>query len=168
MNIEGRLKEVILDLEGSVVEQRLSRQQIVIPKPPEVRSNFIPCIQVEKLIYLSGQGPVREGIPMFQGIVGRELDKEQGYEAARQCGLNLLAQLRAYIEQLDRIRRIVQLKGYVVCTEEFAEIPYVVNGASDLMTEVFGEKGRHTRCALGMKALPNRIPVEIEMIAEVY
>jgi enamine deaminase RidA (YjgF/YER057c/UK114 family) len=128
---------------------------------------YVPVVQTGNLAFVSGQGPVREGKPVFVGRLGAEISLEQGQEAARLAMLNCLAQLKAHLGSLDRVRRIVKVLGFVAGTDQFDQQPYVINGGSQLLEQVFGEAGRHARSAIGTNKLPFGIPVEIELIAEV-
>jgi enamine deaminase RidA (YjgF/YER057c/UK114 family) len=130
-------------------------------------ATYAMAVRSGNLLFLSGHGPVRDGRVVYQGKVGRELTIEQGQEAARLTGLNLLASARDALGSLDRVRRVVKVLGMVQCADDFADHPKVVNGFSDLMVEVFGDAGRHARSAVGMGSLPFGIPVEVEMILEV-
>ena len=114
-----------------------------------------------------GHGPYKDGKTLILGKLGKELTVEEGYKTARNVALNCLASVKASLGSLDKVKRVVKLLGMVNCTEDFKDQPKVINGASDLLVEVFGEAGRHARSAVGMQALPNQIPVEIEMILEV-
>jgi enamine deaminase RidA (YjgF/YER057c/UK114 family) len=146
-------------------EENLKRKNIVLPKPPEPVANYVRAVRTGNLLYTAGAGPFPTGP---KGKVGRELTIEQGYQAARETGLNLLAVMRDNLGSLDKVKRVVKVLGMVNSAEDFADQPKVINGFSDLMVEVFGEEiGKHARSAVGMAALPNRIPVEIEMIVEV-
>jgi enamine deaminase RidA (YjgF/YER057c/UK114 family) len=129
--------------------------------------NFLTWRRVGNLVYLAGHGPNRGGKLDWVGKVGRELSEEQGRQAARETAINLLATLKLAIGDLDRVRQMVKMLGMVNCTEEFVRPPHVINGASDLLVDVFGEAGRHARSAVGMQSLPNGMPVEIELIVEV-
>jgi enamine deaminase RidA (YjgF/YER057c/UK114 family) len=129
--------------------------------------NFVTWRRTGNLVYLSGHGPNRGGKLEFVGKVGRDLTEEQGYQAARTTAVNLLATLRLAIGSLDRVRQFVKVLGMVNCTEDFGRQPFVINGASDLFVEVFGDAGRHARSAVGMQSLPNGMPVEVEVIVEV-
>ncbi|GHT75954.1 hypothetical protein FACS1894124_7900 [Spirochaetia bacterium] len=151
MNIENRLKELGIDL----------------PAPPSPIASYLPCKQAGNLVFVSGQGPIIDGKQMYTGKAGADLSVEEAAEAAKLCGLNLLSQLKKFLGDLDRVKGIVHVKGFVACTADFEAQPQVINGVSNLMVEVFGEAGRHTRCALGTNALPTNIPVEVELIAEV-
>jgi enamine deaminase RidA (YjgF/YER057c/UK114 family) len=149
------------------VENNLSSRNIQLPIPPKPVAAYVPCKLVGNLVYVSGQGPAINGCLTKAGKVGIDLTAEQGYQAARDCGLNIIAQLQQFLGDLDRVRSVVQIVGYVACDQSFAGQPQVVNGASDLMVEVFGESGKHTRYALGSNALPGNIPVEVGAIVEI-
>jgi enamine deaminase RidA (YjgF/YER057c/UK114 family) len=149
------------------IEDKLNERGIVLPEPPQPIASYVPCKQVGHLVFVSGQGPVIEGKQLYTGKVGAEVSQGDAYKAARACGLNLIAQLKHFLGDLDKVKSIVHVKGFVACTPDFEAQPSVINGVSDLMVEVFGESGRHTRCALGTNALPTNIPVEVELIAEV-
>ncbi len=138
-----------------------------LPTSPAPVANYVPAVRTGNLVFLSGVAPRSADGAMITGKLGRDLTVEQGYEAARSCGLNLLANLKGQIGDLDKLRRIVKLLGMVNSAPEFGDQPKVINGASDLFVEVFGDKGRHARSAVGMGALPMGIAVEIEMIVEV-
>lgn len=150
-------------------EQRLKELGLELPPPfePPAGMNFVTWVQHGNLIFLSGHGPTHGREVVYRGRVGADLTLEQGYAAARLTGLNLLATLKAALGDLDRVTRIVKVLGMVACAENFTQQPSVINGASDLFVEVFGERGRHARSAVGLYALPLGIPVEIEMIVEV-
>lgn len=148
-------------------EARLKQLGIELPTPPAPMANYVTAVRVGSLLFLSGHGPLRNGQVTHAGKVGRDLTIEQGQEAARVTGLNLLATARGALGSLDRVRRVVKLLGMVHCAEDFTEHPKVINGCSDLMVEVFGDAGRHARSAVGMGSLPMDIPVEIECIVEV-
>ncbi len=150
MTIEDRLKELGITL--------------ATPRPPQ--ANYVSAVTTGNLVFLSGTGPYHPDGGLTTGKVGSEVSLEDGYAAARLTMLALLANLRAEIGSLDRVTRVVKLLGMVNCTPDFARQPEVINGASDLLVEVFGEKGRHARSAVGMAALPRNISVEIEMIVE--
>ncbi len=166
---ETEKKSTCKNLRGrSTAEAVLKEKQIVLPDAPTPRASYLPFLKVGNLVYLSGMGPALNGQLKSVGKVGADLTLEEAYQAAWDCGLNLLAQLKSCLGNLEQVKQIVQLKGYVNCTADFKPIPQVINGASDLMITVFGEKGKHTRCALGAGALPNNIPVEVEMIVGIY
>lgn len=148
-------------------EAKLEELNMLLPKPPEPVANFVGSVRTGNLVFLSGQGPLRFDGTLIQGVVGDDLTIEEGYEAARVAGLNLLSALRAEIGNLNKVKRIVKVLGMVNATADFKEHPTVINGCSDLMVEIFGEKGKHARAAVGMGSLPGNIAVEIEMIVEV-
>ncbi len=150
----------------SVAEQ-LTELGLTIPAPGRPVANYVGAVRTGNLVFVSGHGPRRPEGGTITGKVGRELTTEQGYEAARACMLACLASLQAEIGDLETVRRIVKLLGMVNCTEDFGEQPQVINGASDLLVALFGERGRHARSAVGMQMLPGNISVEIEMIVEV-
>lgn len=137
-----------------------------LPSPAAPVGNYVPAVRTGNLIFLSGHGPVGKD-RVITGKLGSDLTVEQGYEAARVVAIGLLGSLKATIGDLDKVRRIVKLLGMVNCDPAFMEQPRVIDGASDLLVEVFGEKGKHARSAVGMNALPFNIALEIEMIVEV-
>ena len=151
----------------SQAEERLQQMGLKLPTSPAPVANYVPAVRTGNLVFLSGVAPRTADGAMITGKLGKDLTVEQGYEAARHCGLNLLANLKGQIGDLDKLGRIVKLLGMVNSAPEFADQPKVINGASDLFVEVFGDKGRHARSAVGMGALPMGIAVEIEMIVEV-
>src|SRR5881628_3279997 len=149
-------------------EARLKEKNITLPPPNTPVANYVGAVRTGNLLFVSGHGPLRaDGKPSARGKVGRELSTEQGYQVAREVGINLLATTRASLGSLDRVKRVVKVLGMVNSADGFGEQPKVINGFSDLMVEVFGENGRHARSAVGMAELPSGIPVEIEMILEV-
>ena len=148
-------------------EVRVGELGLVIPELPPAAGAYVPAVQSGNLVFCSGQGPYRDGSFVHLGKVGSDLTLEQGYECARIAALNCLAEIRAVIGSLNRIERIVQVRGFVNCEDDFYDQPKVINGTSELLLEVFGEKGRHARCALGTSSLPMNTPVEVEMVVEV-
>jgi len=151
----------------SKVEQKLLEMGIVLPPSPEPRFTYVPCKRTGNLLYLSGQDCRINGELMYEGKVGSDLTIEQAQEAARQVIINCLAVLKGYLGDLDRVVQIVKLLGFVNSASGFGDQPYVMNGASDLLVEVFGENGRHARSAIGTSDLPFHTPVEIEIIVEI-
>jgi enamine deaminase RidA (YjgF/YER057c/UK114 family) len=150
-------------------EATLKAKSITLPAPATPMANYVTAVRVGNLLFLAGHGPIRgaDG-KMARGKVGKDLSVEQGYQVAREVGLNLLGTARANLGSLDKVKRVVKVLGMVNCTEDFGDQPKVINGFSDLMVEVFGEQiGKHARSAVGMGSLPVQIPVEIEMILEV-
>jgi enamine deaminase RidA (YjgF/YER057c/UK114 family) len=148
-------------------EARLKELGLELPSPPRPVASYVTAVRSGNLLFLSGHGPVRDGRVVHHGRLGRDLTIEQGQEAARLTGLNLLATAREALGSLDRVRRVVKVLGMVQCTDDFTDHPKVINGFSDLMVEVFGDAGRHARSAVGMGSLPFATAVEIEMIREV-
>jgi enamine deaminase RidA (YjgF/YER057c/UK114 family) len=148
-------------------EQKLKEMGISLPESPKPLANYVRAVQAGNLLFVSGHGPYHDGKTLILGKLGKELTVEEGYKTARNVALNCLASVKASLGSLDKVKRVVKLLGMVNCTEDFKDQPKVINGASDLLVEVFGEAGRHARSAVGMQALPNQIPVEIEMIIEV-
>src|SRR5262245_4664672 len=148
-------------------ETRLKELNITLPTPPTPMANYVGAVRTGNLLFLSGHGPMRLDDKSGRGKLGRELTVEQGYAAAREVGLNLLATTRATLGSLDRVKRVVKVLGMVNSADGFGDQPKVINGFSDLMVEVFGDAGKHARSAVGMAGLPVNIPVEIEMVLEV-
>jgi enamine deaminase RidA (YjgF/YER057c/UK114 family) len=148
-------------------EKKLKDLGITLPTPPQPIANYVRAVLVGNFLFVSGHGPYNDGKIKMAGKVGRELTVEEGYQVARNVGLNCLATVKDAIGNLDKVKRVVKLLGMVHCTEDFKDQPKVINGCSDLLVEVFGEIGKHARSAVGMQALPNGIPVEIEMILDV-
>ena len=151
----------------SVVEEKLQEMGLSLSAPSAPLANYIPAVRTGNLVFLSGVGPRTPDGQTATGKVGRDLTVEQAQVAARQCALNLLANLKGIIGDLDKVTHVVKLLGMVNAVPEFGEHPQVINGCSDLLVALFGEKGRHARAAVGMGSLPNGIPVEIEMVVEV-
>ena len=147
------------------VETRLAELGLTLPEPNAPVANYVPTVLVGRLLHISGQvssGP-DGGI---KGVIGTELDLEQGRAAARLCGVNLLAQIKRAAGGFDRVARIVKLGGFVQAGPDFFDIPQVVNGCSDLMVDVFGDPGRHARSAVGVYRLPLNFAVEVDAIVE--
>jgi enamine deaminase RidA (YjgF/YER057c/UK114 family) len=159
------IKEVVMS--GQSVEERLAALGYQLPPVAPPIGNFVKGVVVGNLLFLSGCPPDQPGYVSPKGKVGADVTVEQAYEAARYTGLNLLAAAKSTLGSLDRIRRVVKLLGMVNSAPGFGEQPKVINGCSDLFVQLFGEQGRHARSAVGMGALPNSIPVEIEAIFEV-
>ena len=150
------------------VESKLKELGFVLPKPPEPIAAYLPALQVGNLLFLSGTTCYENGKLLFTGRVGAELTLEQGYQASRQTALNLLSVIKATLGDLDRVERVVKLNGYVNSAQEFDRQPEVINGASELLEKLYGERGRHARTSIGVSSLPGHIPVEIEMIVQVH
>lgn len=149
------------------IEKRLEELGVCLPTPPTPLANYIVCKQIGNLVFVSGQGPIINGEQLYTGKVGSDISDEDGYQAARCCAINLVAQLKHFLGNLDCVKQVVHLKGYVASDSGFYAQPAVINGASDFMVDVFGKVGLHTRCALGVNVLPSNISVEVELIVEV-
>ena len=152
----------------SSYEETLAGLGLSIPELAAPVANFVPYVVTGNLVYVSGQIPARDGKTEFVGKLGRDFDVEQGREAARLCALNVLSVIRhACGGDLDRVSRCVRLGGFVNSTEEFTNQPEVMNGASDLVVAVFGERGRHARAAVSVNALPRGVAVEVDAVFEI-
>ena len=148
-------------------ERKLKDLHIELPLPPQPLATYVPAVLAGNILFLSGVLPMRDGQLVFSGKLGRDLTVEQGMEAARLALLNALAIAKQALGTLDRIMRVVKVVGYVASAEGFVQQPQVLNGASDLLVEIFGESGRHTRVAVGAAELPRGAPVEIEVMFSV-
>ena len=152
----------------SRIEERLRELSIELPQPSKPGSNYVPWVRSGTLVFLTGQLSQWNGERRFIGKLGREFGVEEGKEAARLCALNLIAHAReAAGGDLDRVARIVRIAGFVNSTPDFVQQSQVVNGASDLFVDVFGDAGRHARMAVGVAALPYDVAVEVEAVLEV-
>ena len=149
------------------VEQKLRELGLELPAAPSPIAEYVPAKRVGNMVYVSGQGPIRDGKPICVGRVGREVSLEDAYAAARMTVLNCLAAAKTVTGSLDRIEDVVQVRGFVNSAPDFHDQPKVMNGASELLVAAFGERGRHARAALGTSNLPMNIPVEIEMVLSV-
>lgn len=152
------------------VEKKLAEMGLTLPPAPTPVANYVPAVRAGNLLFVSGHGPgvVKDGkIEYIRGKLGKDLTVEQGYEAAKHVMLNILQSVKGVIGDLDKVRRVVKVLGFVNCTEDFPDQPKVINGASDLLVALYGERGRHARSAVGMQQLPFDIAVEIEMVVEV-
>lgn len=151
----------------SKVEERLSALGLTLPQPNPPVANYVPFVRVGDLVHISGQVSVDAG-GGIRGTVGEEVDMETAKAAARLCGVNLIAQMKAACDgDLDRVVRVVKLSGFVQAGANFLEIPQVVNGASDLMVEAFGDAGKHARSAVGVYRLPLGFSVEVDAVVQV-
>jgi len=149
------------------VEAKLKELGFTLPKPPKPVATYVPALQVGDLLFLSGTTCYVDGGLLYTGRVGAELTVEKGHAAARQTALNLLSVIKATLGDLDRVEQVVKLNGYVNSAPEFDRQPEVINGASDLLEKIFGQRGKHAHTAIGVSALPGHIPVEIELIVQV-
>jgi enamine deaminase RidA (YjgF/YER057c/UK114 family) len=148
-------------------DKKLKELGIELFPPTKPMANYVKAVRVGNLLYLAGHGPTRADNSNITGKVGKDLTLEQGVAAAKQTGIAILSTLKGELGDLNKVKRIVKVLGMVNCTEDFVDQPKVMNGFSDLMVAVFGEKGKHARSAVGMYALPSNIAVEIEIIVEI-
>jgi enamine deaminase RidA (YjgF/YER057c/UK114 family) len=149
------------------VYEKIKKMGFTLPTPPAVIGKYVPVKQIGKMAYVSGQGPIVDGKPVFTGKLGKELSIDQGQEAARLCIMNTLAVLEAKIGDLNKVANVVKMLGFVASAPGFNDQPAVINGGSQLLIDIFGERGRHARSAIGTNELPGNIPVEIEVIFEI-
>ena len=153
---------------AGAIDARLKELGLEIAAPAAPVANYVGYVKTGNLVFVSGQITLKDGELLYQGKLGADVSLEDGQAAARLCAVNVIAQLKAACDgDLDRVRRIVKLGGFVNSTPEFADQPKVINGASDLMVEVFGDKGRHARAAVSAGALPMQVAVEVDCVAEV-
>ncbi|MCT8973170.1 RidA family protein [Microbaculum marinisediminis] len=152
---------------SDTVESRLAAMGITLPTPPAPAANYVPFVKTGNLVYCSGQVPMGPNGIEHVGKLGDDYSIEQGMAAARLCAINLLAVMKMAVGDLEKVTRCVKLNGYVNCTPDFRDQPKVVNGASDLIAEALGDKGKHARAAVGTSALPLGVAVEVEGIFEV-
>jgi len=150
-----------------MIENKLASLGITLPSPPAPAGSYVPVVVSHSLAFVAGQIPAEGGQVKFRGKVGRDLSIEAGQQAARLCTINALAQLKAVLGSLDRVRRVVKVTGFVNCEPSFVDQPKVINGASDLLVQVFGENGKHARVAVGVSSLPLDSAVEVEFIVEI-
>ncbi len=150
------------------IDARLEELGIALPEPAAPVANYVPAVRTGNLIFVSGQVPVEGGQFKHVGKIGADLSVEDGQAAARLCGINIIAQLKKALGgDLDRVVRVVKLGGFVNSAPDFTQQPQVINGVSDLMVEVFGDKGRHARAAVSAGALPAGVSVEVDAVVEV-
>lgn len=149
------------------IDARITELGLVLPPPATPIGNFVPCVQSGKTLYVSGQVPRIDGKLAFVGKVGNEISSEQAKEAARVCALAVLSLVKAHLGTLNNVRQFCMVQGFVNAVPEFTDHPAVINGASDLLVQLFGEAGKHARFALGAGSLPGNVAVEIAAILEV-
>ena len=149
------------------IEKELNRLGLTLPTPAKPAGSYKPCIVVENTAYISGQGPLLEDGTFAKGVVGNNLDLETAQFHAQRCGLAILSALKAEIGDLNKVQQLIKITGFVNCTNDFTKQPLVINGCSDLMKEVFGDKGVHARAAVGVNSLPLGFSVEIEAIFKI-
>lgn len=148
-------------------EAKLKEMGLTLPAAGKPLANYVSAVRTGNLVFLAGHGPAQPWGATATGKLGKDMTVEQGYAAAKAVGLNLLASLKAEIGDLKKVRRIVKVLGMVNSAEGFVQQPEVINGFSDLMVSLFGDRGKHARSAVGMAALPRNLAVEIEMVVEV-
>ncbi|MFL2664463.1 MAG: RidA family protein [Dehalococcoidia bacterium] len=149
------------------IETKIEKLGIILDNPANPVANFVPAVTSGKLIFLSGQGPMKNDGSYMKGKLGKDLSIDEGYEAAKLVCIQLLAALKKQIGDLNKVKKIVKVLGLVNADLEFENHPNVINGCSDLLVEIFGDRGKHARSAIGVGSLPFQIPVEIEMIVEI-
>jgi enamine deaminase RidA (YjgF/YER057c/UK114 family) len=151
----------------TAIEKKIEELGLELPVRTGPLANYVSTVRTGNLVFVSGHGPTIEGKPKYVGKLGADMDLDTGYQAAKLTMLNCLASLKIELGDLDKVKRVVKLLGMVNSTPDYKDHPRVINGASDLLVEIFGDNGRHARSAVGMASLPFGIPVEIEMIVEV-
>jgi len=147
------------------IEEKLAAMGIILPEPPAPVASYVPGLVCNNLAFVSGQLPTKDGKLVMEGALGRELSVEEGYITARQAVINCLGVLKSLVGDLDRVERIVRLTAFIQSAPDFHAQPQVANGASDLLQEVFGPRGKHSRVAVGVVSLPLNAPCEIDLIA---
>ena len=149
------------------VDKRLTRLGLILPNPAKPAGSYKPCVIVDNTAYISGQGPLLDDGTYAKGVVGTDVNLETAQIHAQRCGLAILSALKAEIGDLNRVQQLIKITGFVNCTNDFIKQPLVINGCSDLMKEVFGDKGIHARAAVGVNSLPLGFSVEIEAIFKI-
>jgi enamine deaminase RidA (YjgF/YER057c/UK114 family) len=150
-----------------MIDEKLASLNIILPSPPKPVGSYVPVVVTGKLVFVSGQIPIKDGKVAYLGKVPKDISIEEAQKAAKLCIINALAQIKNEIGSLDRISKIIRVSGFVNSTPEFIEQPKVINAASDLVFEIFGSKGQHSRIAIGVASLPLNSCVEIDVIAEI-
>ena len=148
-------------------EDQLDRLGLTIPNPAKPAGSYKPCLIVDNIAYISGQGPLLEDGTFAKGVIGKDVDIETGQKHAQRCGLAILSALKNEVGDLDKVEQLMKITGFVNCVSDFTQQPSIINGCSDLMKEVFGDKGVHARAAVGVNSLPLGFTVEIEAIFKV-
>jgi enamine deaminase RidA (YjgF/YER057c/UK114 family) len=150
-----------------MIDEKLVALNITLPIPPKPAGSYIPVVKTGNLVFVSGQIPMKDGQVQFKGQVPSSISVEDAQKAAKLCIINVLAQLKSELGTLDKISKIVKVSGFINSSQEFFEQPKIINAASDLLFEIFGEKGKHSRIAVGVSSLPLNSAVEIDLIAEI-
>ncbi len=158
---------IMSSIHAQTPEEKLNQLGIILPNISSPVANYVNAVRTGNLLFLSGKGPTDKDGKYLTGKLGKNMTIEQGYESAKLTAIMQIAVLKKELGELSKVKRIIKVLGMVNCTEDFADQPKVINGYSDLMVAVFGEKGKHARSAVGMNALPFHMPVEVEMIVEV-
>jgi len=148
-------------------EEKLKELGIELPKPSTPLASYVPVLRTGNYVYVSGNLPLKDGKLVYEGTIPTDLSEEDGYNAAKIAAINIMAAIKSEIGDLSKVKRIVRLNGFVQCSSDFKMQPKVINGASDLFLEVFGDIGKHTRTVMGVNSLPINSPVEIDAIVEV-
>ena len=151
----------------SRIETKIQMLGLILPEIPKPLASYVPAKQSGKLVFTAGQLPLVKGDLVSKGILGQDVLVEEAHKAAQICTLNALAAIKGVIGDLDRINQVVKVVGYVASTSKFTQQPAIINGASELLLEIFGEAGKHARSAVGMAVLPLNASVEVELIVEV-
>jgi len=150
-----------------MIDEKLASLNIILPTPPKPEGSYVPVVVTGKLAFVSGQIPIRDGKVAFLGKVPKDLTIEEAQKAAKLCIINALAQLKIELGSLDRVSKIVRVSGFVNSATEFTEQPKVINAASNLLYDIFGSKGQHSRVVIGVASLPLNSCVEVDMIVEI-
>ena len=151
---------------SGLTEKKLEQMGVTLPKPPKPAANYVPFTMSGNMLTISGQVTMGKDGLEYVGKLGQDLDVEQGKEAAKLCAVNILAQAKEALGELDRITQVIKIQGFVNATSEFEEHPQVINGASDFLGEALGDRGKHARAAVGMNSLPFGVAVEIDAVIE--
>ena len=150
------------------IDRKINELGLILPKVASPIANYVPYKICEKMLYVSGQGPIKDGKLIYEGKVGDNLTIEDRIEAAKLCCLNILSIIKqACDDNWDSVNEVVKIGGFVNCTSEFKEQPKIINGASDLLVKIFGDQGKHARFAVGANSLPLNISVEIDAIIKI-
>ncbi len=150
-----------------MIEEKITSLNISLPVPPKPAGSYIPVTRTGNLVFVSGQIPIKDGKVEFKGKVPTDVSIDTAQQAAKLCIINVLTHIKAEIGNLDKVSKIVRVSGFVNSASDFYEQPKIINAASDLLFEIFGEKGKHSRIAIGVASLPLNSTVEIDLIAEV-